>query len=421
MIKNIEKILIIIFLISLPWQTRYIISSGQLENNYWEYGTIALYAIDIIVGALFLLSLRYFKKLKIETWLIIIFAILLLIINLSISLNKQISLWHSLWIIEAFVIILMIKRSSIRTTTLSLIFAISAAMSSFLGIWQFLSQTSPASKWFGLAEHQSNALGTSVIEAVAPDGVIERWLRSYGSLDHPNIFGGLMSLSIIVLIWANLKKTDNRLYRIVSLLTTVILGAGLISSFSRGAWLSLIIGLIVLFLAQEKTWQAIKKSFDFILCLIVVSVLFLIPFYYLFIPRLSNDSRLENTSIIERVSGYKESLEIIKENFWLGSGLGNYGLALHNQIPKKLVWFYQPVHNVFVLYFEELGVLGAVFFVFIIYSYIKNTPKEKRSLAFSLAIALIIIGIFDHWPMSLHPGIIIVSSLIGLSLKQDNF
>lgn len=418
----LEKILLVIFIIALPWQTRWIINSGNLANAYWEYGTMSMYAIDIFVFvfAVFLLCSK--KHISRQTLYLLIAILGLFSINLYKSLSLTLSLFHIVWIIEAIIVALYIKHSKLSSEQLALSFASSAALAGFVGMWQFISQSAKAFKWLGLATHDPAALGTSVIEAVAPDGVVERWLRAYGPLDHPNMLGGLLALGIIVLFWLMIAKAKNTstLYRSISLFIMIGLSGGLIASFSRSGWLALIIGLLTLgFFLRNKIKDAWQHSWPLLGVGIIMLGLFVGQYYYLFTPRFSVDTRLENTSITERVSGYKDSLILIPKHPIIGSGLGTYGLALHTINSKQLVWFYQPVHNSFLLLSTELGVAGLLLLLAAVYIYIKSITTSQRALAFSLLLALTTIALFDHWPLSLHAGILSIATLIGISLKAD--
>src|SRR3989344_3207571 len=41
----------------LPWQTRYIIHQGTLGGEPWEYGTLSLYGVDLLIAALIIVAL----------------------------------------------------------------------------------------------------------------------------------------------------------------------------------------------------------------------------------------------------------------------------------------------------------------------------------------------------------------------------
>ncbi len=234
---------------------------------------------------------------------------LLLISAISVffSFNKPLALYKLGWLVLGIGLFWLVV--SANYDRLKLVYAMLAGMffQAGLGIWQFLFQSSFASKWLGLAFHNGADLGTSVIEAVGADGVGERWLRAYGGTDHPNILGGVMAVVIILLIYLilideNSFRISNFEFRIsnkiprspdvqsgfrqyrrncvrdkqnaksnsIKFLTSYFLlltfSAALFFSFARAAWLGLGVGLMALMaravikrnlMAQKKVLQAI--------------------------------------------------------------------------------------------------------------------------------------------------------------------
>jgi len=403
-LTKIESFVLIAFLFLLPWQTRLIISAGQLKNEYWEYGTISLYGIDILL--LITIGFFLFKRLKINTNNIFLPVLILglAIVNIFSSLNPIISITHWLLMLLAIAIFYVITKNSLDIKKLTLAFIVGAALAGLLGTWQFSSQTSFSSKWLGLALHNSSELGPSVIEATAPDGIVERWLRAYGPFDHPNVLGGYMALALIVILYFSLHtQTKTKLENYILIISTVLVSAGLICSFSRSAWLAAFVGIIILLFQAKAT---IKKLIPFLVISAIVAGLFLVPYYYLFTPRFETNTRLEQISSNERFNGWKDSLAIIKSDPLVGVGLGTYGLALEKQQPDKSVWFYQPVHNTFLLILAELGIVGLLLLIFI-----------TKRLPLALLGSLIVIALFDHWLLSLHIGPLALAVVAALTVR----
>lgn len=426
-LEKIINYLLIIFLFILPWQSRYIFLAGNLKNEYWEYGTLALYASDAILVIILLLAIINYclkkTRAKLQTstiWLIILSSAALLI-NVYFSLNKLISLRNALWFIMAVGIFIILKNTSLKKSLAVLIFVISASLSGLLGLWQFVAQNSFASTILGLAKHDPTNLGVSVIEAIAPDGIIERWLRAYGSLDHPNIFAGLMMAGLIFSLYFIITGQNTDKKNIFIMAALVALTGGLATSFSRAGWLATVISILIFMIYSIKNQQIKSKevwSF-FIISFITISLL-IIPYYYIFTPRISFDSRLEKISTEERYAGYKESWSIIKQYPILGSGLGTYGIALEKINSEKTVWFYQPVHNIFILILSEAGLIGVILSIFAIYLIIKKSITDNKALVVSLLCGLLILGIFDHWLISLHFGFLFMATVLGLALNKKS-
>jgi hypothetical protein len=138
---------------------------------------------------------------------------------------------------------------------------------------------------------------------VAPDGFVERWLRAYGSLDHPNIFGGVMAITLILASWLWLFRKDakNKFEGGILIISIAILTAGTIVSFSRASWIAagigLVITLIYYFLNKNKHWVDL---FAWLAAIGIVVFLITTQYSYLLTPRISGDTRLEQISITER-------------------------------------------------------------------------------------------------------------------------
>ena len=319
-----------------------------------------------------------------------------------------------------------------------------------LGIWQFLSQTTFVNKWLGLALHRAGDLGTSVIETVGAGGVGERWLRAYGGLDHPNILGGMLAVGIILLIYfilINEKRfrITNYELRITNLgynirksilwLMLVLFFVALFFSFSRAAWLAVLAGLVVIIvltvLIKNLRWQ--KGLAEIILLLGVLAFLLFNQYQNLVETRSSvsllASGRLENKSNIARLESYKNSWQLIKNNWLMGVGAGNYTLALKNKLAENLASYdYQPAHNVFLLVWAETGIVGLLFFIILfLYLLISNFKFlisnqcpifNNPIINIGIIIFLLIIIIFDHWLWSLHFGILFFWLIIGLVYRR---
>jgi hypothetical protein len=282
-------------------------------------------------------------------YMLVAFLVYLLAI-IPFSLSPLVSLTKTMYLIVAILLVYVLEREPIPFKSTALAFVLGGVASGLLGIWQFVSQSSFASSWLGLAAHDPSMLGTAVVEAVAADGVVERWLRAYGSLDHPNMFGGFMALALLFAAWLWLKRENDqtKITSIIAILSTVILTAALIVSFSRSAWIAALFGLAIIIGIYYKNNKT--KHFEvgaLVGSIVLVAVLLFSQYGYLFMSRFNSDARLENISITERQAGLRDSLNIINERPLLGSGAGTYAFALSERIPHKASWFYQPVHNIF--------------------------------------------------------------------------
>lgn len=138
----------------------------------------------------------------------------------------------------------------------------------------------------------------------------------------------------------------------------------------------------------------------------------------LFFTRLNPTTRLEVSSVNDRLSQYSEAQKIIFQHFWFGVGPGNYSAYLVKVHPTLEVWEIQPVHNIFLLEMAEMGVLFSVFhsllFLFLIFFVWKKTPYYLPVI-----VTLLFTGLFDHWGWSLYGGQLLWGAVFGMVLVKQ--
>jgi len=445
--KLIEYFLyLIIFL--LPLQTRWIIKYGELNNRPWEYGTISLYLVDIMLILLitlfffdYFLGKKYLKLTKnrkiISLWVVAGLLELAIIGSIFVSPNKLLAIFGYWKFLVGIILFFLLIYAQYNFTKLILVFLVGVFLQAGLGIWQFLTQSSFASKWLGMALHDPTQPGTSVIEtlgSIVPGTFIlqgERWLRAYGGLDHPNILGGLLALSILLTliffirrskfeIWdySNIfeKKYFDNIQFFILHSSFFIAVTALFFTFSRAAWLGLILGWIYLFIIviYKKQEEFFKKLFAISAVSLLLIIILFSQFSNLVLTRLEANARLEVKSTQERLTSFKEALGIIKDNWFWGVGIGNYTLyAQQSDVIKKPNWSYQPVHNTFLLTWAEIGILGLLAFCALII-WVARLALVHNPYYLSIIIVIITIMLFDHWFWSLHFGVLLFWFALGI-------
>ena len=434
-------LLLLIFL--LPWQTRWIAQQGIINGNPSEYLTVSLYATDILLVLLIINMLicayagnsifRNFKFLK-QKPLVLLGAGLIIWSALSIfwSGNRTLAGQRVFWLLLAVGLAWLVTKYE-NKARLIFWFVMGLMVSSWLGIWQFVAQNYFANKWLGLAANDPQAGGTSIVEIYTSAGEPIRWLRAYGTFDHPNIFGMAMTIGIILTI-AELTRTKygQKYNDIVLYFALASMSAGLFASLSRSAWLGLALGVIVVLIfllrsllrSKVSTEVSIKVStFSKPLATIAVTFAIMASSYpSQFLIRSGGSGRLETKSIDDRAAYFEQGKETISENPALGVGAGNYVANLSENKSADPAWIYQPVHNVPMLIWAEtgiIGILGAVAFFAALWLY---AWRSRNILGLTLWASLIPALLFDHWLWDLHFGVLLIGFAVGLvfNLKQFN-
>lgn len=413
----------------LPLQSRFIRSYGFLGDAPWEAGTRGIFVTEILLlfALVFhLLSVASGRRAKIEppTWLR--FWILLLLFALaSIVWAPQSEAAAISWthLFEGFALtyLIWISHTSLRRYAYALI--VGGVVNAGFGVWQFLTQTTFASTALGMAVHPSSLPGVSVIETSSG-----RFLRAYGLSPHPNIFGGHLAISLLAALWLYIDAA-RRWARPALLGATAVMILGLTFSFSRSAWLGyglvLGVGLAYRFTKRKVEEQVrIKK----ILALhVVLGALFLIIAGPLVATRLGVGSRLERISIDERSIAAYRSMELLKTHYAAGVGIGNMPAAAYEELrPRGEAYGYQPAHHVGLLIAVELGFFGFMMLLGAVVPWLADAKRLFRSATTTLVrgvallpLVFIIIGFFDHYPISLYAGTMLVGVTFGLFLKAE--
>jgi O-antigen ligase len=209
---------------------------------------------------------------------------------------------------------------------------------------------------------------------------------------------------------------------LTSYLLILVFTVALFFTFSRGAWLALLIGLFIFLVANYITrnkrvsGQVVKA-----VCLMMLLAGVLSFFYKDVVStRIFGDGRLEVKSASARVDMMGEAWEIIKDNSVLGVGFGNYSLALSKQYPGRSAWSYQPVHNTFLLIWAEIGFIGLIFFVSILAWMATILYRRKDYWGLAVLASLMIILTFEHWLWSLHFGMLLFWLILGVIYKKES-
>jgi len=415
--EEILNILLFLLIIIVPLQTRYFLSIYKIDNIFFEYGTIAIYATDIYI--IFLIIYLFFYNLKNKLFKFNnktkTFSILLILFNLFLnlsllrSINKNSSIYFNIRFFVFSCLAFLLSFIKIDKKYIKDGFICSSLIESIIAIYQFASQKIVANKFLGLANHFPYDPGTSVIEK--SDG---RFLRAYGLLPHPNILGVFLVIGFIFLCIKILQGNIKNKYS--SYLILGIIFIGIIVTFSRLSLLLLLIFFIIYifrhyFLKREKLEV---EKFLSIFC--VLLSIFLI-FKDLIFTRII-DSRLNNISNYERKDQYVESVNIIKNknNFLFGIGERNYTFYIHNANNVKGVYDLKSIHNIYFLSLNELGIFVFITFIILLLSpLLINNDSDIKLVYFILLVS----GFFDHFLMTENFGIFILMLFIGIMFSKQ--
>jgi putative inorganic carbon (hco3(-)) transporter len=184
--------------------------------------------------------------------------------------------------------------------------------------------------------------------------------RPVGTGNDPNDAGAHIAILILIVI-SSFFYTQNYFKKILLVIILLMSTAALILTFSRGAWLSGVVGLVIFFfVALRHRWINVKR-------MVVAALLVSIVLGMLSVPitvRLTQDDK---GSAYSRIPLMKLAFEMVQNHPFIGVGINNFGIVLPQYLSSEIrgEWLY-IVHNQYLLTFSETGLIGLVFFLLIL-------------------------------------------------------
>jgi O-antigen ligase len=286
--------------------------------------------------------------------------------------------------------------------------SIQVIFQSLITLMQFFLQQSIGLQSLGEHELDPNVYGVSVVSIG-----LTRILRPYGLTEHPNILGGCLAFSLILLFAAYLYG-DQGIRRVILLIFALGLPA-LFVTFSRSAWLAFLLGTMILLGMSilQRGWYKVSSF----LWLGLLSTLVLAPFIWQYAGyigvrlNVGNSFQInadENRSLAQRLNLDELGFRIFLQNSLSGIGLGASALAINQFHVSNPV----PPHLVLLAVAMETGVLGLILyaallclpFIALLKKKIRKPVHALLTTLSVLLIAITLVGFFDIYPWLLQPG-----------------
>jgi len=382
-----------------------------INNQYFEYGNISIYIIDILILFYILFNLKSLIKIvkdkKNLKFIILTLSLLIILILLNNRILSIYWIFRIFYLILFFTILFFEKIKILEKIYLVLIY--SSTIQAIISIFQFYKQSIIPNKYLGLAGKFASDLGPSIIE-----GGGFRILRCYGLFTHPNILGLYLIIGIIFLIYFIFKNNKyKKLYYFLLGLNII----GVIYSFSRLIYIFLFITIFFSLFFYKKN---IKEK---VIILIIFLSLIIINFDFIKI-RINPESRLNINSNNERVLEYN-NISFNEFNILKGVGVRNYTFYILDKYPNIKIWELNPIHNIYLLTLIESGILIFSIFLFILlfpyFIFFKNIKKQnKKSIIIMFIYSLFIInGFFEHFLITENLGLLILGLVYIIYLKNN--
>jgi O-antigen ligase len=193
---------------------------------------------------------------------------------------------------------------------------------------------------------------------------------AYSFFGHPNALAGYVNLIIPVLfgmlmtgafLW---ERITLGAFAVLSIMTWFL-------AFSRSAWISLILTMIIIFFLTK-----VKKRIA-----IILPMLFAVFAITLLSSNIKDDfmRRLGLQEVEDRAMFYPIGYNMVKDDLIFGIGIGNYPLLIKKFTKMGLV-IQTNLHSLYLQVFVETGLMGLCAFVFWLACIIKYLMNALKSL-----------------------------------------
>ncbi len=271
-----------------------------------------------------------------------------------------------------------------------------------VGVAQFLKQSSVGLAVLGERALAPEMQGMSVIEVAG-----QRILRAYGLTPHPNILGGYLAMCLLFCLGTHPGRLRGLYW------PGLLAGAaGLFASFSRAAWLGTLLGLA--YMAWRLRWghaldRRSARGRWLVIALAALIVLgggLVVRYRELLLARLVRlDNPLESRSLAERAEDAALAWGLIRAVPFTGTGPGYYTAALWAGVRGPRPPDFRTVHSVPMLAAAELGLPGAILWLWLVCAppmtlYLRSRRVSVSPMQAGLAGAWVcaaVVSLFDNY------------------------
>ena len=476
------------FLLTLALSVRNVLFFYPINGNFNEYTGIYLYLSDILLILtilVWIVTILRNKKLNLSSCItffsrqeIFVLPLVLLVwsfLSISWSGNTNLALFRSLKLAEFYLLFLYLAYNVSRLpreyemfhvehfvflrggTFIRSVFRIFIALGfiqAIIGITQAILQHSVGLFWLKESLISLNIDGVANVMLFG-----HKFIRAYGLFPHPNILGGFLLVSIIFTyfysklfhpsrnvppqqecsIW-NILRGKHGTFLNIALIIQIL---ALLLTFSKSAILGLFIvicyGGYKMFRARpvicHSGFYGVEHFYRYLITIVIILALFITILGF-------NINSLLFKSLNERLLYLNVSRETIVNNPIVGIGMGQFVENMQKYSSVFLAnWQYQPVHNVFLLIWSELGIIGLVLFILFLWKVFHACPVGQNCSTWNnsvptgveqvgllrggtvfkgILLGFIIIMLFDHYLWDIQQGQIMLWLVLGLVVGVKN-
>lgn len=194
----------------------------------------------------------------------------------------------------------------------------------------------------------------------------------------------------------------------------------LLCTFSRSAWIVTSFHLMIVLICASKIYikkipLTVRSMGMGVVCALLIASVMVFP-------------SITDESVVRRVELQRAAFRMWQHSPIFGIGLGNFISQLPSYTHSRYIDFLQPAHNIYILLFSEVGVVGFLLIIlaggFVLYRLIavfSRATVERRLVyitRWTPMLCLVILGGIDHYLMTLQQGQLLVTVCSGLCVAS---
>jgi O-antigen ligase len=281
--------------------------------------------------------------------LLAVFAVILASVTIAFELVQaagEALKWAELLVVFLFAAAAIRRAAQVYSLLATLLVA--GMIEAAIGLFQFATGTGPA--FFAIGD----------------------FLRAYGTFGQPNPFAGYLAtiVPLAVALLVGGRAAAPGWLRALALLGCAVLGAAILSSLSRGTWLSLALALLVMLLVWEaRTRRLLLPALLLAVALVALVAVGALPpvlterlgvivsYFGVFDVR-TVEVTPENFAVVERMAHWQAGWYMFLDHPILGVGAGNYAAAYSTYFLPGWPDPLGHAHNYYLNTAAETGLVG---------------------------------------------------------------
>jgi len=382
-----------LFCFFLPTQLgrHFFLSFSYLSGIRIDYLAPTLYLTDILAFLLILLYCKDVSSAFRKRFVWIVFTLLCL--NFVFALSKPLFMYRLIKYIQWFSVFIIFRKHFFTYKKFIIAGLIASVIVQVpLVIGQLTLKRSLQGVWYLLGERYMTLSTPGIAKASLTGTEI---LRPYGTFSHPNSMAGFFLVLYIFFLTMFSKKQS-----LGSSLLLILCSFLVFFSFSKFA--------LAVFVLLTIAWYIKKQELTCRICTLarIITPLFLAGIFF--------TAQTDPQSIQKRITLIGQSVLILSRHLLTGVGMGSYLIAQHRFPIPYPYFFLQPVHNIYLLFASEAGIILMCIFAYRFFFFIRSNMKNTAFVFVILAILLT--GLNDHYWLTLQQNFLLMATVLGIVL-----